>query len=96
MTHLVDHAISSEPPIPSERVSIDAAGRVVVPARFRRALGLRGGQSLVIGLQGDAITMRTIDAAVDRAQAIARRRRKERGSVVDAFIAERRADAAEE
>lgn len=95
MTYPMDHAISSEPPIPSERVSIDAAGRVVVPARFRRALGLRGGQSLVIGLQGDAITMRTIDAAVDRAQAIARRR-KARGSVVDAFIAERRADASEE
>lgn len=88
--------MSADTAVRSERVSIDAAGRVVVPARFRRALGLTSGQSLVIGFDGDVITLRTIDAVVERAQAIARRRRKEHGSVVDAFIAQRRADAADE
>lgn len=40
--------------------------------------------------------LRSIDAAIDRAQAIARCRRGETVSVVDEFIAERREDAARE
>lgn len=85
-----------EPTSGGERVSIDAAGRVVIPARIRRTLGIRGGQALTIGLDGTTIRLRTIDAAIDRAQAIARRRRKEPASVVDKFIAERREDASRE
>ena len=38
----------------------------------------------------------SIDAAIDRAQVIARGRRKEPASAVDEFIAERREDAARE
>ena len=79
-----------------DRVSVDSAGHVVIPARIRRTLGIRGGQALTIGLDGATIRLRTIDAAIDRAQDIARRRRKEPASVVDKFIAARREDAARE
>ena len=79
-----------------DRVSIDSAGRVVIPAKIRRALGIRSGQALTIGVDGATIRLRTIDAAIDRAQAIARRRRKEPASVVDKFIGERREEAARE
>ena len=45
---------------------------------------------------GDGDRLRTVDAAIDRAQAIARLRRRVPGRVVDEFIAERREDALRE
>ena len=80
----------------AERVTIDAAGRLVVPARFRRALGIRGRQQLLVGLEGDTIRLRTARGALARLQALAERNRQGSGSVVDAFILERRAEAARE
>ncbi len=80
----------------TERVTIDEAGRLVVPARFRRALNIRGRQQLVVGLEGDTIRLRTPLAALARLQEMARRKRKGSGSVVDEFILERRAEAARE
>lgn len=78
------------------RVPVDNAGRVVVPAQIRRALGIQGGQQLSISLEGDVIRLQTVDAALERARAIARRKRKRSGSVVDEFITQRRAEAAKE
>ncbi len=84
-------------PLPdTERVTIDEAGRLVVPARFRRALDIRGRQQLVMRLEGDTIRLRTPLAALARLQDMARRKRKGSGSVVDEFILERRAEAARE
>ncbi|WP_423927877.1 AbrB/MazE/SpoVT family DNA-binding domain-containing protein [Candidatus Palauibacter sp.] len=80
----------------TERVTIDEAGRLVVPARFRKALDIRGRQQLVVGLEGDTIRLRTPRGALARLQAIARQKRKGSGSVVDEFILERRAEAARE
>lgn len=80
----------------TERVTIDEAGRLVVPARFRRALDIQGRQQLIMGLEGDTIRLRTPSAALARLQAIARRHWKGSGSVVDEFILERRAEAARE
>ena len=69
---------------------------MVIPATIRRTLGIRSGQALMVGLDGTTIRLRTVDAAIDRAQAIARRRRKDPASVVDKFIAERREEATRE
>lgn len=80
----------------SDHVVIDEAGRLVIPARFRRALGIRGRHTLVIGQSGDSLRIRTIDGALERLQRLARRRRPGEGSAVDAFIAGRRTEAAEE
>ena len=79
-----------------ERVTIDASGRLVVPGKFRKALGIRGPQHLIIGLEGDTLRLRTTDGVIRRYQELARRRKRTPGSVVDAFIAERRREAAEE
>ncbi|WP_419163980.1 AbrB/MazE/SpoVT family DNA-binding domain-containing protein [Candidatus Palauibacter sp.] len=91
-------ALGSSPDssVDTERVTIDEAGRLVVPARFRRALGIRGRQQLLVGLEGDTIRLRTVRGALARLQALAARNRQESGSVVDAFILERRAEAARE
>ncbi len=89
-----DHAAGNM--VECERVAIDAAGRLVVPGRFRKALGIQGPQHLVIGLEGDTLRLSTTDGVIRRYQDLARRRKRTPGSVVDAFIAERRREAAEE
>ena len=77
-----------------QRVRVDGAGRIVVPERIRKALGIREGQELMVSLEQDGLRLRTLDLTLARVQAIARRRRKGKGSVVDAFLAERHAEAA--
>ena len=78
----------------SQRVRIDGAGRIVVPVDMRRALEIRDGEELTVSLDDEGIRLRTLDAGLARVRAIARRRRRGEGSVVDAFLAERRAEAA--
>ncbi len=80
---------------------VDPAGRLVVPAHYRAALGFRPRQEVILDLDGDTIRITTVetalDAAVARAQALAREYDKKlgrTGSVVDEFVAERRREAA--
>ena len=80
----------------TERVVIDEAGRLVVPAPFRRALRIRGRQTVVIGLFGDSLRLRTLDGALERLRRIATRKQPDDEGAVVAFIAERRDEAAEE
>ena len=67
-----------------------------MPAGFRKALGIRNGQELLMSLDEGFVRLQTIDVALERVREIARRRRKGRASVVDDFIAERRAEASRE
>ena len=78
------------------RVRVDSAGRIVVPAGFRRALGIGTGEELLISMDDGFVRLQTIDAALERVRAIARGKRRSGASVVDEFIAERRAEAATE
>jgi AbrB family looped-hinge helix DNA binding protein len=68
-------------------------GRIVIPASFREALGLKEGETLLASLVGDEIHLLTVSAAVRRAQAIVRRFVPEGVSLVDELIAERRREA---
>jgi len=79
-----------------QRVRIDPAGRVVIPVEMRRALDIHDGQDLAVSLESDGIKLRTLAMTRERIRAIARAHRKDRGSVVDRFLAERRAEAASE
>ena len=49
-----------------------------------------------MSLDDGFVRLQTIDAALERVRAIARRRRRSDASVVDEFIAERRREAASE
>lgn len=91
-------AHGATPPMPSliQRVRIDRAGRVVVPAGIRRALGIHDGQDLTISLDDGFIRLQTIDAALERVWAVAKRRRRRESGGVDQFIAARRAEAAKD
>ncbi len=79
---------------------VDAAGRLVVPAPFRAALGFRPRQEVVLTLDGSSIRVTTaevaLEAAVARVQSLARKYGGGGGGEVDAFIAERRAEARKE
>lgn len=77
----------------AQRVRMDRAGRVVVPAGIRKALRIRDGQDLIISLDDKCIRLQTLDAALERVRGIARSKRKREGGLIDAFIAERRAEA---
>ena len=80
----------------TERVPVDRAGRLVIPARFREALGIRGRQTVVVGLSGDSLRVRTLSSALERLQRIARRKNPDAARAVDDFIDDRRAEAAGE
>ena len=68
----------------------------MIPVDVRRALGIEKGQELTLSVTDDGLTLRTLERARARVKALARSHRKDDGSVVDAFLAARRAEAAGE
>jgi len=81
---------------PAEQVHVDDAGRIVVPARFRKSLGIEPGDPVTVTLEGDVLRVRTIQAALEKARSIMRKKNPKKRSLVDELIAERRAEAAKE
>jgi len=78
-------------------VKIAPGGRVVIPAAFRKALGVSVGDDLVISLEDGELRLRSRDAAIKRVQAMVRRYIPDDGrSLADELIAERRQEAARE
>jgi len=76
---------------------VSKTGRVLIPARFRKELGLDHGGDVVIELAGREIRIRTVDEVISQAQAIARRLTARRPDAsVDAFLVERRRRAERE
>ena len=59
MKRAMDSASSDA--VRSELVAIDAAGRLVIPRQFRRALGIRGPQQLLVGMEGNTLRVSTTD-----------------------------------
>lgn len=49
-----------------ERLSMDRQGRIVIPARIRRALGLQEGGELVIRLEGSRIVLEPYAGDLER------------------------------
>ena len=68
---------------------VSKSGRLGIPAKFRKAVGLERGGEVVIELDGREIRIRTVDEVVSRAQALTRRLLGEKPDAsVDAFLAE--------
>jgi AbrB family looped-hinge helix DNA binding protein len=75
----------------SIRAKVSEAGRLSIPAEFRRAVGLEQGGDVVVSLQNGEIRIRTLDEAIAQAQAATRQLLGgKRGASVDRFLAERR------
>lgn len=77
------------------QVNITANGRMSLPADIRKRLGLIGGGAVLIEETDDGVILRTVDQAVARAQAIAKRYAAHPEASVDAFLAMRRRDSGE-
>ena len=71
-------------------------GRVLIPAEFRRSLGLRPDEPLQIYAVDGELRIVSRLQGIRRAQAIAARVKQPGHSVVDEFIADKRAEAAGE
>jgi AbrB family looped-hinge helix DNA binding protein len=79
-----------------QRVRLDQAGRIVLPARFRKSLRLSPGDAVTVTLDKNTLRISTAKSALDKAQLVMRQRNPARRSAVAALIAERRAEAARE
>ncbi len=77
-------------------VKMGENGRLVLPASYRRALGVKSGSEILLSLQDGEVRMTTRAAAIERAQAFLRDRKPEGRLVSEELIAERRAEAARE
>ena len=80
----------------SRHVRIAPGGRVVIPAEFRKALGVGVGDDMVIELNGDELRLRSFDAALKGVQEIVRKYVPEGVSLADELVRERREEAARE
>ena len=76
------------------QVTITPNGRMSLPVAIRRRLGLEGGGAVLVEETVDGVILRTVDQAVSRAQAIAKKYAHPDASV-DAFLGNRRADSGE-
>ena len=72
---------------------ITQGGRIVIPVDYRKALGLRTGDEVMIRLQDGEIRIRSIDEGIRRAQGLIRHLVPSNRSLVDELIAERRSEA---
>jgi len=72
------------------RTRISQNGRIVIPAAFRKALGIDSGDELVLQLQDDELRITTLQRRIQRAQERARRYVKPGTSPVGELLKERR------
>jgi AbrB family looped-hinge helix DNA binding protein len=72
------------------RQRVNENGRVVIPASFRKALGINIGDEVVLRMEDDELRITTLKRRVERAQRLVRKHVKRGTSLVDELIAERR------
>lgn len=80
------------------KMKMSEGGRVVIPAEIRQALGLKEGDPVLFELRDGEAVITTRRAQLERARKLFQQwcPREEGRSLVDEFIAERRAEAARE
>lgn len=75
---------------------VDRHGRVVIPVEYRRALGLREGDEVMLQLHDGALRILTRSEAIRRAQELVTGRTEGKRSLVEELAADRRAESARE
>jgi AbrB family looped-hinge helix DNA binding protein len=72
------------------RMRANENGRVVIPASFRKRLGIRVGDEVVLQIQDDQLRITSLQRNLERAQRLVRKHVKPGTSLVDELLAERR------
>ena len=75
---------------------VNANGRVVIPASFRKRLGIRVGDEVVLRVENGELRITTLKQHIARAQRLVRKHVKPGTSLVNELIAERRKAARNE
>lgn len=82
--------------MPSQRVKIVEGGKLVIPAAFRREMGIGPGDTVVVELDGGELRVRSLSSAIRQVQARMRELNPEGRLLSEELIADRRAEAARE
>ena len=81
----------------AQAVKIIEGGKLVIPARMRRAMGIERGDTVVVELLAEGeLRVRPLAAAIREAQAIVRQSIKGNRSLADELMRERKQEAARE
>ena len=80
----------------SQPIRMSPNGRLSIPAKQRKALGLENGGMVVSTLDNGELRIRPIAAVLAEVQAMVAPYLKASGDTVDQFIADKRAEAARE
>ena len=75
---------------------VNENGRVVIPASYRKALGIKGGDQVILRMEDDELRITTMKRRIERAQRRIRQYVKPGVSLADELIAERREAAKRE
>ena len=77
-------------------VKLDSAGRLVVPAIYRKIMGMKAGDEVMMRLENDELRVFSREVAVERARALVRKYFPGDEPLSDQFTSQRRAEAASE
>ena len=80
----------------NQPIRVSPNGRLSIPAKQRKALGLEGGGMVVARVQDGELRIRTVQAVLDELCAAVAPMLKASGDTVDQFIADRHAEAERE
>ena len=78
------------------RIRVNENGRVVIPAAYRKALGIKAGDEVILRMEDDELRITTMKRRIERAQRRVRKYVKPGVSLADELIAERREAAKRE
>jgi AbrB family looped-hinge helix DNA binding protein len=78
------------------RICVNENGRVVIPAPYRKALGIKAGDEVILRMEDGELRITTTQRRIERAQRRVRQYVKPGVSLVDELIAERREAAKRE
>jgi len=78
------------------RVRLNENGRVVIPSTYRKALGIKAGDEVILRMEDDELRITTMKRRIERAQRRVRKYVKPGVSLGDELIAERREAAKRE
>ena len=77
----------------AQSVKIINGGKLVIPAQFRREMGIVAGDTVVVEMNDGELRVRSFSSAIKKAQAIVREYIPDSVSLVDELISERRKEA---
>jgi AbrB family looped-hinge helix DNA binding protein len=78
------------------RMRVNENGRVVIPASYRKALGIKAGDEVILRMEDDELRITTMKRRIECAQRRIRQYVKPGVSLADELIAERREAAKRE